>query len=120
MKDYFKISALPVLFASLCCFSPIVLVMFGLSSVSFASSLGESLYGDHKWIFRGLGLFFLAISLFLYFKKKGLCTLDQAKKNKGSILNTILLSLIVSVLVYIFWLYLVLHYWGAFLNIWEY
>lgn len=38
--DVLKISSLPVVFASLCCLSPVLLVLLGLSTVSFAIFIG--------------------------------------------------------------------------------
>ena len=120
IKELIKVARLPVVFASLCCLSPLVLVLFGLSTVAFASSLADTLYGDYKWIFRALGLILLLISVIVYFRKqKGICTIDQAKKRKREIINTTLLVLITGVLGYIFFLYVVVHYGGVFLGIWE-
>jgi uncharacterized membrane protein len=47
-KEVLKISSLPVIFASLCCLSPLILVALGLSTVSFATSLADTLYDDYK------------------------------------------------------------------------
>ena len=118
-KDLFKLTSIPVLFASLCCLAPIILVLFGLSTVAFAASLSETFYGSYKWAFRGVGLLFLALSLFIYFRKKGICTIDQAKKQRKQIINTILLAFIFSVIGYIFWLYFIVEYLGVFLGLWE-
>jgi len=92
IKELFKIVWLPVLFSSLCCLSPLVLVMFGLVTVSFASSLSDTLYGDYKWLFRGFGLALFALSIYYYIRKqKGICTLDQVKRKKNEIINIVLL-----------------------------
>ena len=118
-RDLFKITGIPVLFASLCCLVPIILVLLGLSTVAFAASLTNVLYGQYKWAFRALGLFLLAISLFIYFRKRGICTIDQVKKKKRQIINTILIVLIVAVIAYIIWLYVIVEYIGILLDIWE-
>ena len=39
-----------------CCVTPVVLVLFGLSSVSFAISLGNTLYYGYGWYFRAAAL----------------------------------------------------------------
>lgn len=119
IKEILKITWLPVLFASLCCLSPIVLLLFWLWSLSFVSSLADTLYWDYKWYFRLFWLFLLTISLFLYFRKKWICTLDQVKREKNKIINTILISLIAWILWYIFFLYVVVHYIWVYLNIWQ-
>lgn len=119
LREVFKISSLPVVFASLCCLSPIILVLLGLSTVSFASSLADTLYGDYAWYFRGVGLVLLAGAIIYYLRRtKGICTLDDAKKRRNEIINVVLLSLIVAVIGYVFFLYIVLHYVGVFLNLW--
>ena len=118
-KEILKVTSIPIIFASLCCLSPVILVLLGLSTVSFATSLTDTLYGDYKWAFRALGLVLLVATLFFYFRKKGVCTLDQVKRERQKILNTVLISLIVGILGYIFFLYVVVHYIGVGLNIWK-
>jgi len=119
LKEIFKITGIPVLFASLCCLAPLILVLLGLSSVSFAASLSDNLYGNYKWAFRGLGLLLLAGSLFIYFRSKGICTVDSAKREKRKIINTILIVLIAAIIFYIFWLYVVVEIVGIIAGVWE-
>lgn len=118
LKEVLKISSIPVLFASMCCLSPIILLLLGFGTVSFASGLADTLYGDYKWYFRGFGLLLLAIALVLHFRKQGVCTLDQAKRHRNKIINTTLVALFAFVLGYVFFLYVVVHYWGVWLNLW--
>jgi len=115
---YLKITGLPVLFAGLCCLSPIIILLLGLGSVGFASSLADTLYGDYKWYFRLGGLIVLVIALVLYFRDRGICTLDAAKRKRNEILNTTLIATTIGVLGYIVWLYVIVHYWGVWLNLW--
>lgn len=120
LKEAFKISSMPVVFASLCCLSPVILVLLGLSTVSFASSLANTLYGDYAWYFRGAGLVLLAIAIIYYLRRtKGICTLDDVRKRRNEAINIVLTSLIVAVVGYIFFLYVVLHYVGVFLKLWK-
>jgi hypothetical protein len=105
-------SSLGGLFAGLCCFPPIVLVMFGLAGVAFANDLGNVLYGEYRWMFRAATLLLLAAGLLVYFRRSGICTLDQARRERTRILNVSLLVLVTGIGVYIFWTYFVLHYWG--------
>ena len=106
--------------ASLCCLSPVILVVFGLGTVAFGSSLADTLYGDYKWYFRLAGLIAMAISLVLYFRRtKNICTLDEAKKRRTEIINTVALTIIFFVLGYIFFLYVVVHYIGVWLSLWK-
>lgn len=106
--------------AGLCCFSPVVLVLLGLSTASFASSLAGTLYGSYKWVFRGIGLLILLLALFWYFyKKEKVCTIDELKKKRRKILNLVLITLILGILAYIVWLYVVVEIIGVLLGIWS-
>ena len=119
-KEIFKISSLPVLIASLCCLSPLVLVALGISTVSFAGSLADTLYGDYKWVFRGVGLIALAITFILYIRRqKGICTLDEVKKRRQEVINIFLITLVAGVLGYIIFLYVIVHYAGVFAGLWN-
>jgi hypothetical protein len=121
VKDFFKVVSIPAFVASLCCLSPIVLVLLGISTVSFASSLSDIFYGTYKWWFRLAGFLTLVISLVYYFRRKrGICTIDDFKRRKNEIINFVALSVVVFVLSYIIFLYVIVHYLGAFLKIWSY
>ena len=120
IKDILKISSIPVVLASLCCLSPIILVLLGVSSVSFATSLSDTLYGDYKWVFRILGLLALLASLAYYLKRqKGICTIDDVVRRRNEIINYVALTILVGVLGYVFFLYVVVHYIGVWLSIWN-
>ena len=111
-KGIFLLSALAGIIGGLCCVTPIVLVMLGLASLAVATDLGNVLYGEYRWLFRGGALAFLALALFFYFRDRGICTLDAARRERNRIINTSLLVLIFAVGVYIFWTYVAVHYWG--------
>lgn len=117
-KSIFGLSSLGAVFASLCCLSPLLLVIFGLSSISFAASLSNTLYGDYKWAFRAFGFVLMGIFLFFYFRRKGICTLDEAKRNRTKIINTILIAIISFVLSYLIFLYVIVEYIGKLYGIW--
>jgi amino acid transporter len=105
--------------AGLCCFTPVVLVLFGLSSVTFAASLADTLYGTYKWVFRGVALALMLGALFwYYYKKEKVCTIDEFKKRRRKIINFTLIVLITGILAYIFWLYVVVEIIGISLGIW--
>jgi NADH:ubiquinone oxidoreductase subunit 6 (subunit J) len=96
----------------LCCLTPIVLVLLGLATVAAAADLGNVLYGDYRWVFRLAALIFLGAGLVVYFRAKGICTLDQAKRQRNRIINASLLILTAATGIYLFWTYVVLHHWG--------
>jgi MerT mercuric transport protein len=111
-KGIFLISGLAALIGGLCCMTPVVLVLLGLSTLAFANSLGNVLYGDYRWAFRLAALGFLALALVVYFRRRGICTLNQARRQRNRIINTTLVIGIGAVGMYIFWTYVAVHYWG--------
>ncbi len=119
-KDTLRLSALPVLIASLCCLSPLILVLLGLATASFASSLADTLYGDYKWVFRGVGLLALCSALYVYTtRQRGICTLDEAKRRRNEIINYVAMAFIVTVLGYLIFLHVIVHYIGVWMGLWE-
>ncbi len=111
-KGILLISSLAGVIGGLCCLSPVILVLVGLASISTAASLGDMLYGDYRWYFRLAGLLFLALALVFYFRRRGICTLREARRHRNRVLNTSLLVLIFSIGFYIFWTYVAVQYWG--------
>lgn len=118
-REILKISGIPVVFASLCCLSPIIVVLLGLGSVTVASTLADTLYGEYKWAFRLLGLLTLGVALIHHFRRQGVCTLDQAKRERSRIINTVLITLATGLIGYIVFLYVIVHYAGVWLRIWK-
>lgn len=112
-KGIFLLSALAAFIGGLCCLAPVVLVLLGLGTLAFANSLGNVLYGEHRWAFRIAALAFLALALAVYFRKRGICTLDQARRERNRILNTSLVVLLFATGIYIFWTYFAVHWWGV-------
>jgi alpha-1,6-mannosyltransferase len=106
------LSSLAGLAGGLCCVTPVLLVMSGVAGVSTAAAFGNILYGDYRWAFRLASLGLLAGALVHYFRQRGVCTLDEAKRRRHWLLNVSLLALAASGTVYIFWTYVVVHYWG--------
>lgn len=111
-KGIVLFSLLAGIIGGLCCLTPIVMVLLGVATVAVAADVGNVLYGDYRWVFRLAALGFLAAGLLVYFRRKGICTLDQAKRQRNRIINTSLLILTAATGVYLFWTYVVLHYWG--------
>ena len=119
LKELFNLTGLPIFIASLCCLTPIILVLFGLSTLSFAVSLSNILDGQYRWVFILAGLISLAASLVYYFRKRGICTIDQVVKRKNEIINKILLVLITVLVGYVLFFIIFLGYIGRILHIWQ-
>ncbi len=112
--------------ASMCCFPSVVLVFFGLASVSTAAALSDDLY----WGYNGLGWFrplllvasamMVIIGLIVYFRKEGICTLDEAKRQRQRVINTSLFVGTLTVALYILFNFVILTELGIALNLpWE-
>ena len=119
-KSFLKrIVPLSAFVGGLCCFTSVVLVLFGLSSVAFAASLTEVLYFQHKWAFRGAALLFLLAGLGWHlYRKEGICTLEDVKRKRKHIINILLVSVIALVVAYTIWLYVIVEILGIVLGIW--
>lgn len=119
-KELLRVTGAPIIMASLCCLSPLILVAFGLSTATFAASLSDTFYGEYRWEFRLLGFILLMWSLVLYFRrKKGICTIDEVKKRRQEIINTSLIVIISAIIGYIVFLYVIVHYAGLPFGIWS-
>jgi len=82
--------------ASLCCVGPLVLVLFGLGSVSFALSLSQ-----YRLYFLGIGfLFMIAVIVFHLKKKNKTCDLNcfsvEGLKRDGRFIISVVLSMGIS------------------------
>jgi len=120
MRSALKITGIPVVVASLCCLTPVVIVLFGLGSVSLAASLADTFYGQYRWLFRAAGLVLLVISIVWYlWREKGICTIDEAKKRRNEIINIIAIALAAGVVGYFIFLYVIVEYAGMWLGIWN-
>jgi hypothetical protein len=114
-----KVVPIAAFIGGLCCFTPVVLVLLGLSTVTFAASLSDVLYGQFKWAFIGISLLFLFGALFWYFfKKENICSIDSAKRKRRLIINFTLTTLIIVTIAYVIWLYVIVEIIGIFLGLW--
>ena len=112
--------------ASMCCFPSVVLVFFGLASVSSAAALSNDLY----WGTNGMGWFRPALSavsvllvvagLVMYFRREGICSLDEAKRQRKRIINTSIVVLSLAFVSYIVFNFVILTELGVALDLpWE-
>lgn len=112
--------------ASMCCFPSVVLVLFGLASVSSAAALSNDLY----WGTNGMGWFrpllsllslaFVAAGLVFYFRAQGVCSMEEAKRQRTRIVNTSLVVLFLSLTAYLLFNFVILTEVGIALDLpWE-
>ena len=125
-KSLIRIISGSAIIASMCCLPSVILVLFGLASVSSAAALSNSLYwgeDGYGW-FRPtmliLAAIFVLIGLVIHFRSRGICTLDQAKRARRKIINTSLLVIIISYISYLVLNYVILTEIGILLDLpWE-
>ena len=125
-RSLWKVVAGSSIIASMCCIPSIVLVMFGLVTVSTGAAISDTLYwgeDGYSW-FRPLMLILALIAaivgLIFYFRNQGICTLDQARRERRKIINTSILVIIISYLSYLLLNYVILTEIGILLGLpWE-
>ena len=73
------IGALGGLIGISCCVSPVVLYLLGVASATEAVALGNRLYGEYAWYFRGAGLLIGGGAVALYLRRRNECDLRGAR-----------------------------------------
>lgn len=119
IKEVKGVLGISTFIAGLCCVPSIILVLFGIGSLSAAISLNNNLFTNYVWVFRGAALLFMLGGLFYYlYKKENVCTFDEAKRQRNKIINLISLSTIVLIVAYYIWFYVILNYIGSRIDLW--
>tara|TARA_B100000941_G_scaffold246121_1_gene190821 strand:+ start:3561 stop:3881 length:321 start_codon:yes stop_codon:yes gene_type:complete len=100
--------------------------MFGLSTVSTAAALSDTLYWgkDGYWWFRpavfALAGAFVTIGLISYFKKQGVCTLDDVRRERRKVINVSILSFSLAIIGYLIFNFVILEIVGIAVGLpWE-
>lgn len=103
----------------LCCFTPVVVVLLGIGSVSYAIALTDLLYYEYSWAFQLAGLTFLvgALAVHLYTNEQ-VCSLDEAVRKRRKIINLLGFALFFGALAYVIWLYVIVEIMGIALGLW--
>ena len=121
-KDVAKIGGLAAVISSLCCLTPVVIVLIlGSASIGTAATLGDDLYyGPARWALYGLSMLFMAAAVGYFYYKRGVCTLDAAKRHRNQMLNTFGMVLLVGLVGYLIFTYVILEIAGIALGLpWE-
>lgn len=74
-----KLGVLSALFASVCCVTPLILVLLGLGSLGIGAALGR-----FHWWFLGAALVFLTVAWRRYFQERRRCTTEQCEMASGT------------------------------------
>lgn len=80
----------------LCCVTPVVLVLFGLTTATAAVSLATRWYAEYTWYLRGAAALLATAGILLQLRKHNACSLRGARAN----VNLIVTTAVVGVLAY--------------------
>ena len=96
--------------ASMCCLPSVIWVLFaGSSAIVAADQLSNNLYYSWvRWALYAASLLMLSYGLILFFRSKGICTLDDVSRERRRVINTTLATFTISILFYLVWNYVVL------------
>ncbi len=88
-----KIGGSAALLGSLCCLSPIVIVLFGLGTVSTALIIGT-----YSWLFTTIAVLFFVTGVLVFMHRKGQCDAAGFRHHWKQILLSFLLMTVLLVL----------------------
>lgn len=80
----------------LCCVTPVVLVLFGLTTATTAVSLATQWYAKYAWPLRGIAVLLAGAGIMLHLRRLNACSLRGVRAN----LHFIAATVIVGVLAY--------------------
>ena len=114
--------ALSAVTASMCCLPSVIWVLFaGSSAIVAADQLSNNLY--YSWVRYALyavSLSMVAIGMVIYFRKRGVCSLDDVKRERRRVVNTSLAVFTASIIAYLFWNFVILEILGIAIGLpWE-
>ena len=121
-KPLAKLVAASAITASLCCLPSVIWVLFaGSSAIVAADQLSNDLY--YSWVrfaLYGLSSCMVSYGLVLYFRNQGVCTLDDARRERRRVVNTSLAVFTSAVLAYLVWNFVILEIIGIAIGLpWE-
>ena len=117
-----RLVALSAIRAIQSCLPSVVSVMLaGSSAIVAADQLSNDLY--YSWVRFALylvSLSMLSYGLVVYFRNRGVCTLDDVKREKRRVVNTTLAVFTAAILTYLIWNFVILEIVGIAIGLpWE-
>ncbi len=113
-KSLAAIVGLSAVTASMCCLPSVIWVMFaGSSAIIAADQLSNDMY--YSWVryaLYALSLAMISFGLVIYFRNRGVCTLDDVRRERNRILNTSLAVFTAAVVTYLVWNFVILEIVG--------
>ena len=121
-RPLFSLVGLSALTASMCCLPSVIWVLFaGSSAIVAADSLSNNLY--YSWVrfaLYGISGLMVTVGLIVYFRNRGICSIEDAKKNSTKIVNVSLAVFTASIIVYLIWNFVILEIVGIAVGLpWE-
>ena len=121
-RPLFSLVGLSALTASMCCLPSVIWVLFaGSSAIVAADSLSNNLY--YSWVrfaLYGVSGLMVTVGLIVYFRNRGICSIEDAKKNSTKIVNVSLAVFTASIIVYLIWNFVILEIVGIAVGLpWE-
>tara|TARA_B100002052_G_C15585248_1_gene464121 strand:- start:18 stop:422 length:405 start_codon:yes stop_codon:yes gene_type:complete len=121
-RSLYSLVGLSALTASMCCLPSVVWVLFaGSSAIVAADSLSNNLY--YSWVrfaLYGVSGLMITVGLIVYFRNRGICSIEDAKKNSTKIVNVSLAVFTASIIVYLIWNFIILEIVGIAVGLpWE-
>ena len=113
-RSLWKLIGASAFTASLCCVPSVVWVLFaGSSAILAADQLSNDLYfGIVRWLLYLVALALAGAGLTIHFRRDGICTLDDAKRERRRIVNTSLAVITAVIVLYLVWDYIILQLIG--------
>ena len=113
-RSLWKLIGASAFAASLCCVPCVVWVLFaGSSAIVAADQLSNDLYfGIGRWLLYLVALALAGAGLTIHFRREGICTLDDAKRERQRIVNTSLAVITAVIVLYLVWDYIILQLIG--------
>lgn len=107
--------------ASMCCLPSVILVMFSLSSVTYAAALSDNLYFSAvRWWLYLASFLFISYGLYRTFKADGICSIDDVKRERKKVINTSLTVFLITLVSYLIFNYVILELVGIAVGLpWE-
>ena len=121
-RPLFSLVGLSALTASMCCLPSVIWVLFaGSSAIVAADSLSNNLY--YSWVrfaLYGISGLMVTVGLIVYFRNRGICSIEDAIKNSTKIVNVSLAVFTASIIVYLIWNFVILEIVGIAVGLpWE-
>ena len=85
----------------MCCVSPVVAVLLGIATAAQGVTLGDNLYYDYGWYFRGAGALVAVTAVVLHLRRRGACSIEGAVRYRRML--AVLAAAAVTTYVALFW-----------------